>query len=277
MTGPISGPTESHPLRAAIESCDESTAVTDIEHVARLARELDTAIRAVARQMHLAWEALVALVEAAKAQNIHEALGFPSWTAYIADALDGQWRVERDKRGEVVKFLAEQGMSQRAIVKVNGIGKGTVYRELAGAPLGQVITGLDGKSYDRPEPRPESDEESDEEFVACLAARTSLTIPDTVAEMIARAEQIAEEEVWLRRIKFEMELAAIAAPDDSPAMRDAKEFGLRMRYLGKLARVAIEEGMSVEEFAEKSGCSVALIRDHLDYLDEVGYADEDES
>jgi hypothetical protein len=70
------------------------------------ARELDGAIRAVARQVHLAREALVALVEAAKAQHIHEALGFPSWTAYIADALDGQWRVERDKRGEVVKFLA---------------------------------------------------------------------------------------------------------------------------------------------------------------------------
>ena len=113
------------------------------------ARELDTAIRAVARQMHLAWEALVALVEAAKAQNIHEALGFPSWTAYIAEALDGQWRVERDRRGEVVKFLAQQGMSQRAISKVTGIGKGTVYRELAGAPLGQVITGLDGKEYTR--------------------------------------------------------------------------------------------------------------------------------
>ena len=48
-------------------------------------------------------EALYALVEEAKAQNIHEALGFPSWTAYVADALDGQWKVERDKRGEVVR------------------------------------------------------------------------------------------------------------------------------------------------------------------------------
>ena len=38
---------------------------------------------------------------------------------------------------------------------------------------------------------------------------------------------------------------------------------------------AVQEGMSVEEFAAKSRCSVALI--HLDYLDEVGYADEDES
>ena len=69
--------------------------MTDIEHVEnvqQLAWDLDTAIRAVARQMHIAWEALVALVNEAKATNIHLTLGFPGWTAYIADALDGQWK-----------------------------------------------------------------------------------------------------------------------------------------------------------------------------------------
>lgn len=82
--------------------------MTDIEKrpdaaTIEVAREPDTAIRAVARQMHLSWEALVALVDAAKEQNIHEAVGFPSRTAYLADALDGQWKVERDKRGEAVR------------------------------------------------------------------------------------------------------------------------------------------------------------------------------
>jgi hypothetical protein len=122
------------------------------DDVLELARQLDTSIRALAWQAHLVFEALYGLVEAAKSNNIHEVLGFPSWTAYLADALDGQWKVERDKRGEIIRYLAEQGMSQRAITAVTGVGKGTVYRELAGAPLGQLITGLDGKMYRRPEP-----------------------------------------------------------------------------------------------------------------------------
>lgn len=69
------------------------------------------------------------------------------------------------------------------------------------------------------------------------------------------------------------ELAAIAASDDSPVMRNAREFGLRLRYIGREAREAIEDGMSIEEVAEHWGCPAELIRDHLDYL---GYAYEDE-
>ena len=69
------------------------------------------------------------------------------------------------------------------------------------------------------------------------------------------------------------ELAAIAASDDSPVMRNAREFGLRLRYIGREAREAIEDGMSIEEVAEHWGCPAELIRDHLNYL---GYAYEDE-
>jgi hypothetical protein len=120
------------------------------------AQQLDTAIRQLAKQAHIVIEALTILVEQAKASNIHEQLGFPSWTAYLADALDGQWKLERDKRGEVVRFLGSQGMSQRAIAAAIGAGKTTVLRELAGSggPFGPPeITGLDGKTYPRPEPK----------------------------------------------------------------------------------------------------------------------------
>ena len=102
------------------------------------------------------------------------------------------------------------------------------------------------------------DEESDEEFLARMAvARRTITIPGTVEEMIATGQQIAEDEARLRRIKFEMELAEITASDDSPAMKDAREFGLRMRYLGRLAREAIEDGMTIEEFAEETECRLS--------------------
>ena len=56
-------------------------------------------------------------------------------------------------------------------------------------------------------------------------------------------------------------------------MKDAREFGLRMRYLGRLAREAIEDGMTIEQFAEETGVSAELIKDHLDYL---GHAYEDD-
>jgi Homeodomain-like domain len=122
--------------------------------VEEYARELDSQIRQLAHHLHIAWEALQTLVLEARAANIHETLGYRSWTSYIVDALNGQWRVEKDKRGEVIRFLAEQGMSQRAIAATTGVGKSTVQRELSGAPMDQVILicGLDGKCYPRPEP-----------------------------------------------------------------------------------------------------------------------------
>jgi hypothetical protein len=112
------------------------------------AQELDTQIRAIAKQAHIVLEALYALVEEARAGQIHLALGYPSWTAYIADALDGQWKLERDKRGEVMRYLAEQGMGTRAIARLTSVSKDTVSRELRGVPLGDAI-GLDGKMYSR--------------------------------------------------------------------------------------------------------------------------------
>jgi hypothetical protein len=167
------------------------------------ARQLDTEIRALARQAHIVIEALYALVNEAKANNIHVALGFPSWTAYIADALDGQWKIEADKRGEVIRYLASQGMSQRAIAAVTGAGKGTVGRELAGAPLGQVITGLDGKTYPRPEPRQGDGEESDDAFLARVVAEQAggiFTIPATIEEAATRLNVMAEDDIRLERI-----------------------------------------------------------------------------
>lgn len=98
------------------------------------ARDLDSQIRAIAYQIHVAWEALDALVKEAKTANVHEALGFPSWTAYLADALDGQWKLERDKRGEAIRFLTEQGVSTRAVSGSPGPAKAPSTARFRGAP-----------------------------------------------------------------------------------------------------------------------------------------------
>jgi hypothetical protein len=237
-----------------IEAFDESAA-----------RQLDNDIRVLARHVHIALEALMVLVAEAQANNIHTHLGFPSWTAYLADALDGQWRIERDKRGEVVRFLANQGMSSRAIAKITGLGKGTVYRELAGAPLGQVITGLDGKTYPRPEPR-EDDSESDEEFLARMAAEDAdgaMLIPAAVEDAVARAAKLGEDMRRLQRIKFGMAFAALETQPNGYA-RDAWEFGLHIRWIRTLIVWGMEDGQSIEEIADDMGVSVGMVKDYLD-------------
>jgi hypothetical protein len=271
------------------------TDIEPVENVQQLARDLDIAIRAVARQMHIAWEALVALVNEAKATDIHVTLGFPSWTAYIADALDGQWRIERDKRREVVKFLAAQGMSQRVIVKATGWGKGTVHRELAGAPLGQVITGLDGKSYPRPEPEAptgapdqESDEESDEEFLARLQnereanrnedGSVTFTLPATPEAADEMMQELSDDLERIHQMQFEIELARYNTEPDGTATKCAYQLGLWTRHRRRWGLWIYEELGSIEEFARLANTSVDSLRELLfdENEDEDEFDEEEE-
>lgn len=238
------------------------------------ARELDSQIRQLAHHAHVVIEALYALVAQAKATNIHVTLGFPSWPAYVADALDGQWKITKDKRGEVVRFLAAQGMSQRAISRITGVGKGTVGRELAGAPLGQVI-GLDGKTYTRPEPQVPHDgppdDESDEEFLARLraegearnAGRRVIRIPDTVEELRQSAERITAEQRRVVRIMFDMAFAAVEKLPTTAA-KNAWRFGLQLNWLQTNTVWCLDDGLAIEDIAERSGASVSLVEEWLD-------------
>lgn len=124
-------------------------------------------------------ERLRKLVHEAKAAEDHIALGYPSWTAYLADLFGAEpLRLARDVRRELVAELAAQGMSTRAIAPIVGATKSQVARDIAdvgcwpdpapmfdgpeavpdGAPAVVVIEetkirGLDGKAYTRPAPR----------------------------------------------------------------------------------------------------------------------------
>ncbi|MDT5225451.1 MAG: hypothetical protein QOG19_2858 [Mycobacterium sp.] len=239
------------------------------ELAVEFARQLDTDIRALARQAHLALEALYALVEAAQANEIHRALGFPSWTAYTADALDGQWKVERDKRGEAINFLRSQGMSVRAIAKTTGIGHGTVQRELSGVPLVQVITGMDGKSY----PSYAQAEESDDEWLARKLAepRTPLVVPDTVEALRVLMEELDDDEQRLERIRRELTLKQLA--EAPPGWKtDAAWAREHFAYARKIIRRLLDNGLTVEQVADEADVSVTQVQD---YLDAVGFFDID--
>jgi predicted XRE-type DNA-binding protein len=129
------------------------------------ARSLDTSLRSEAHTVARSMIELKSLIEAARERQIHSLLGFTSWTAYIADVVSKEMDVlPRDDRQQIVALMSGEGMSQRAIADALGVSQSTVRDDVSrnyspGLP-GEVITGLDGKSYPAQKPKkrqPKSD------------------------------------------------------------------------------------------------------------------------
>lgn len=151
------------------------------------AERLTERIRLTATSFMETRDKLAALIREAQEGRAHEALGFASWTAYVAAVCSDTplMRLSRDERRVIVADLAEQGMSTRAIAPVVGVHHDTVARDVRSAPVvnttptshtptahtfepspwepavnrdtGEIkpaaVTGLDGKTYQRPEPK----------------------------------------------------------------------------------------------------------------------------
>lgn len=128
------------------------------------AKRLDDRIRRMATATGEHAAKLADLIAEAKRGQVHRALGFTSWPAYLADRLAPlSAALTGDVRREVVALMAGQGMSQRAIAAVTGASQSTVSRHLSGdssespddadagdgvpEPSPATVTGLDGKTY----------------------------------------------------------------------------------------------------------------------------------
>lgn len=140
------------------------------------AEKLDGRIRRLAKQAGDQLVQVGRLLDEAKAGRIHEALGFASWTAYVADSLGGTLQLSGAARQAMVELMAGEGMSVRAIASATGVSKSTVSNDLAQVsnhwtpqmdsddsgvqPLDtssekpDVVTGIDGKTYTKPKPKP---------------------------------------------------------------------------------------------------------------------------
>lgn len=148
------------------------------------ARRLTERIRLTAHSARESITKLHELVDEAKAGNVHLALGYQSWTAYLSEVLGEEpLRLARDQRQELVGYLAGEGMSTRAIAPIVGVDNKTVHNDLkkimapvenstpepdprdaarsaVAAAFAQrdepaapaKVTGLDGKSYTKPAP-----------------------------------------------------------------------------------------------------------------------------
>ena len=153
------------------------------------AAELDRQLRAQARRVAAHIERFRELIEEAKASEIHLALGFPSWPAYVVDVVGGAMpKLRFGDRRELVAVLAGTGMSQYAISQVLGIGWSTVNRDLVLQDVEQpeAITGLDGKTYPKRKrkPKPTHDPNPQVESAETLHEK-ALGLSQAVREFLA--------------------------------------------------------------------------------------------
>ncbi len=101
------------------------------------ARKLDGRIRVMAGSVRDQVQTLARLIDQAKAGEVHAVLGYPSWTAYIADVFtSAPLHLEREQRRELVGYLSGEGMSVRAIGQTVGAARNTVRDDLR--QVGQI-------------------------------------------------------------------------------------------------------------------------------------------
>ncbi len=111
------------------------------EEAARLTTRIQLRLDMVADSIEL----VIPMIEAAKNGNAHQALGYQSWTAYVADKFGGTLaRLGKSERLPFVELLAAQGMSTRAIASVVGTSHQTVANDMAGAPVKNLTPRLAG-------------------------------------------------------------------------------------------------------------------------------------
>lgn len=105
------------------------------------ARRITERIRYTALSVRDGVEKLQRLVGEAQAGSAHLALGYPSWTAYLADVLgDEPMRLPREERREIVAWLSGEGMSTRAIAPIVGVDQKTVSNDVRTLPAGEEIS-----------------------------------------------------------------------------------------------------------------------------------------
>lgn len=150
------------------------------------ARRITGRIRTIAGIVAESIEKLSGLIREAEQGQAHVALGYRSWTEYVAQEFGGLLpKLDRDVRREFVGQLADSGMSTRAIAGVVGVHHDTVASDLKptvgnptvrpepsapdetipdevvdaeivedeSQPEPRRITGVNGRTYTAPAPR----------------------------------------------------------------------------------------------------------------------------
>lgn len=205
------------------------------------ARRLTDAIRSA---LETTWQ----LVQQAYTTRAWVALGYASWEMYC----ESEFRdlaIPKGQRHEVVGALRSAGMSTRAISSATGLSKGTVGRELAGAPFGapHAVTGADGKTYAAQRPVPASPVAWIEDM------RKLMGVPDDEWERLmglAEKDQTFDPE-WCRGVaqipadEFESVMGDLEKPSDYTDQQGLVYLAvaaLRLRLERRIGQLLVAEG-----------------------------------
>lgn len=117
------------------------------------AEQLDKQVQSAAEQVTGSLDVLFALLDKARTGQVHVALGYSGWTAYLADRLKLVSAVlGSDERRTLAAELFQAGMSVRAIAEAIGTSKSTVSRQLSQTGTGKFgdkVISLNGKMQKR--------------------------------------------------------------------------------------------------------------------------------
>jgi transposase len=145
------------------------------------AKALDKKVRTATEKITTQRDALFDLLEEAAAGQIHVALGYASWPAWLADAVN-YTPVDMTERQELVKAFSAKGASQRAIAGMFNVSQKTIDRDLEGEEFeDDTVTSLTGVTVPRNKKKTTTttvvveEEEDEEEQVK----------PTTAADLVA--------------------------------------------------------------------------------------------
>ena len=213
------------------------------------ARRLTERIRLMALTVGENIDKLKALVTEAKESEAHLALGYASWTAYLADVLgETPMRLERDVRQSLVAELHEQGMSSRAIAPIVGAHFTTVADDIArvGIPTPAPEPPADPTAYRSP----------DESFVGAHPITGEVIESEPAPTPVATTIGLDGKQYPKPEPK---------EPRRSSLIEEARSAGWQLRKaIERIERIAADD-----RFQKNKVEVTAALRPHLDFATEI--------
>lgn len=212
-----------------IPTVETAAPAAPVDMTAEAAVTVTTEIRDAGAAMVNNRKALAAAVEKARQGNAHKALGFASWTAYVADvfAKENMPRMTVADREYLAGFMAGEGMSSRAVALVLGVSQSTATRMVKASDVEKpaTVTGLDGVEQPTAPSEPtEVEVKASTPAVATLVNRfgkaaAALADSDTTGLTLAECDEIlaalADHSNAVKRFAASVTLTRKSAPVDS--------------------------------------------------------------
>jgi hypothetical protein len=180
------------------------------------AKRLTQRIRQRINAIHADMDELQIMIAAAREGLAWQILGFPSWTAYLADLINIE--VAAEQRREVIALLIPERISQPAMAKMLNVSRSQIQQDMKRVRIQKdyspdldspkFVTGLDNRTY--PVPDAPSDPVPEPELVKLIkrATRNMNSLSETLVDVYCTPEFSTTREPEIDAAKNAMALAA---------------------------------------------------------------------